>query len=94
MLILCRRGLTEQEFDRVHALVAELRFPVRLKRRGERLILLLERVRGDQPEFASLLEDPAVEYVIRDPSEDEIARIFSRVCGDRAPKGENPNREP
>jgi Rieske Fe-S protein len=41
-------------------------------------VILLERARGDQGEVSQIASDPAVDYVLRDPSEREIARTFAR----------------
>ncbi len=41
-------------------------------------MVLLERARSEQPEARDLLADPAIDYVLRDPSEREIARTFAR----------------
>ena len=76
MLIVCRSDLDAADRARIEEKLrgAECRWT----RRGDRLAVFVERLRGDDPEAAPLLEDPAVEYVLRDPSPEEIDRIFSR----------------
>ena len=78
MLIVCRPGLSDEEFQRLEERLSDAPFPIRWAKKGDRLVLLVPQVRGDQPEFSELSEDPAVDYVLRDPTESEIARIFSR----------------
>lgn len=78
MLLVCKRDLSEDDFDRLAGIVAALPYRVRWARRAGRLVLLLEHARGDAEDVRPLAEDDGVAYVLRDPSEDEIARIFSR----------------
>jgi cytochrome b6-f complex iron-sulfur subunit len=78
MLIVCRPSLEEEEFLGLSEQLAALPHPIRWAKKGDRLVLLVERARGDQTELSGIAENPAVEYVLRDPSESEIARIFSR----------------
>ena len=78
MLIVCKPDLTEADFRRLESKVAELAFPLRWGRRSGRLVLLLERAHGDQEELQPVVEDPAVEHVLHNPSEREITRIFTR----------------
>jgi len=78
MLIVCKDNLTEEDLGRLEGKLAALPYELRWRRRGGRLVLLLERARPDQEQLKPLLEDPAVEHVLRNPSEREIARMFSR----------------
>jgi Rieske Fe-S protein len=78
MLIVCKADLPEPDFERLAGRIAGLPFPLRWGRRAGRLVLLLERARSDQPEVRDLAVDPAVDYVLHDPSEGEIARTFAR----------------
>jgi len=78
MLIVCRQGLTEEDLARLEGKLAKLPYRVRWARRAGRLALLVERARADQGDVDPVVEDTAVEYALRDPTEDEIARIFSR----------------
>jgi nitrite reductase/ring-hydroxylating ferredoxin subunit len=78
MLIVCKPDLGESDFQRLASKIGALPFPLRWGRRAGRLVVLLERARGDVDEVRGLAEDPAVDYVLRDPSEGEIARMFAR----------------
>lgn len=78
MLVVCKPDLSESDFQRVAGRIEALSFPLRWARRAGRLVLLLERARGDQAEVKDLVADPAVDYVLADPSEREIARTFAR----------------
>jgi cytochrome b6-f complex iron-sulfur subunit len=78
LLVVCRKDLTEEDLQRLQEKLAPLPYDLRWRRRGGRLVLLLDRARADQPDLMPVLDDPAVEHVLRDPSEREIARIFSR----------------
>ncbi len=78
MLILCKPDLPESDFDRLGKKLAALPFPLRWSRRRGRLAILLDRANATQEEMAPVLSDPAVDYVLHDPSEDEIGRVFSR----------------
>ena len=78
MLILCKSDLAESDFDRLGKLLSALPYPMKWSRRRGRLAILLERANASQPDLAPVLADPAVDYVLRAPSEDEIGRVFSR----------------
>jgi len=78
MLILCKSEIGEADFDRLGKVLAALPYPMRWSRRRGRLAILLDRANSAQPELAPLLADPAIDYVLRAPSEDEIGRVFSR----------------
>jgi len=78
LLIVCRPGLEAEDLARLEQVLLATPYVFRWARRGGRLVLHLEQARADQPESAALLGDPAIDYVLRDPSETEIARIFSR----------------
>ncbi len=78
MLIVCRVGLESADTARIEKRLHAAGGEYRWTRRGERVAILVARLRSDDAEAAALLDDPAIEYVLRDPSETEIARIFSR----------------
>lgn len=78
MLILCKAELTPADFDRLAGKLAATTHPLRWSRRRGRLAILLERANASEAALAPVLSDPAVEYVLADPSEDEIGRVFSR----------------
>ncbi|HEX5136101.1 MAG TPA: Rieske (2Fe-2S) protein [Planctomycetota bacterium] len=78
MLIVCKPDLPEADFQRIARKIEGLSLPLRWGRRAGRLVLLLERARSDQEEVKGLAADPAVDYVLADPSEREIARTFAR----------------
>jgi len=78
VLIICKPDLTEPDLQRLEMKLAELPYPLRWGRRSGRLVLLLERAHGDQEELQPVVEDPAVEHVLHNPSEREITRIFTR----------------
>jgi nitrite reductase/ring-hydroxylating ferredoxin subunit len=78
MLIVCKPDLPEADFQRVARRIEGFSFPLRWARRAGRLVLLLERARADQEEVRELVADPAIDYVLADPSEREIARTFAR----------------
>lgn len=78
MLLVCKPNLSEEAFRTLERRLQELPYPLRWARRGERLVFLLERARGDQADLKELVEDPSVDFVLRNPSEAEITRIFSR----------------
>ncbi len=78
MLVLCKPDLTEADFDRLDGLLSRLPYPLRWSRRRGRLAILIERAHAAQEDVVPLVSDPAVDYVLRDPSEDEIVRVFSR----------------
>jgi len=71
-------GLDSADTARIEQKLRKAGGEYRWTRRGERVAIHVERLRGDDAESAPLLDDPAIEYVLRDPSEAEIARIFSR----------------
>ncbi len=78
MLLVCRSDLELADFQRLKDRVATIPNEVRWARRGGRLILLVSRATPDQPDVSTLVDDPAIDYVLRDPSEREIARLLSR----------------
>jgi Rieske Fe-S protein len=78
MLIVCKPDLPRADFERLVRKIEATRHALRWGRRAGRLVLLLERARGDQPEMREVASDPAVDYVLHDPSEGEIARTFPR----------------
>lgn len=78
MLIVCKAELAKEDFQRLRDRLAGLPCSLRWARRGQRLIFLLDDIRGDPQVLAPALDDPAVEYVIKSPSEREIARLFAR----------------
>lgn len=78
MLVVCKPDLPEPDFQRIARKIEALSFPLRWGRRAGRLVLLLERARSDQEEVKDIVADPAVDYVLADPSEREIARTFAR----------------
>lgn len=78
MLLVCRSDLELEDFQRLKERVAEVPNEVRWGRRGGRLILLITRATPDQDDVKALADDPAIDYVLRDPSEREIARLLSR----------------
>ena len=78
MLLIFRRGLADADFDRLEAIAAELPYDARWTRRRDRLVLRIQRTTGEEPDLQPLIEDEAVAYVLRDPSEGELSRLFSR----------------
>lgn len=78
MLIVCKPDLPESDFQRLAGKIGALPYPLRWGRRAGRLIVLLERARPDQEDVQGITSDAAVDYVLRDPSEREIARTFAR----------------
>lgn len=78
MLIVCRSDLSEAEFDRLARKLAAVPFDFKWSRRRDRLTVLVERALATEESLRPVIEDPAVEYVLRDPSEREIGRMFSR----------------
>src|SRR5262252_8807799 len=78
MLILCKSDLSEADFDRLGQKIAALPYPMKWSRRRGRLAILLDRANSTQQDLKPVIEDPAVDYVLRAPSEDEIGRVFSR----------------
>jgi cytochrome b6-f complex iron-sulfur subunit len=78
MLIVCKPGLAEADFERLAKVLEGLPYGLQWKQRRGRLVLLLDRAIPTAPDVARLVADSAVDYVLRDPSESEIARTFSR----------------
>ena len=78
MLVVCRAGLDPADTARIENKLGEMGGDYRWTRRGGRVTIVVARVRGDDVEAAPLLDDPAIDYILRDPSEAEITRIFSR----------------
>jgi cytochrome b6-f complex iron-sulfur subunit len=78
VLIVCKPDLTEADLRRLETKLVDLAYPLRWGRRSGRLVLLLERAHGDKEELQPVIEDPAVEHVLHNPSEREITRIFTR----------------
>lgn len=78
MLLVFRPELSIEDLDRVRGLVAAVPQEVRWAKRGGRLVLLVPRAAANQEELVPLADDPAVEYVLRDPTEREIGRLLSR----------------
>ena len=78
MLVVCRPGLDAEDFRRLESRLSAQPHELRWAQRAGRLVLLLEKTRADQEDWQDLVGDPAVEYVLRDPSVDEITRVFSR----------------
>jgi Rieske Fe-S protein len=77
-LVVCRPELTTEDFDRLEGVLGELAPDLRWRRRAGRLVLLFDGSGSDPAALARLVEDPAVEYVLRNPSREQISRIFSR----------------
>lgn len=78
MLVLCKPDLKPEDLDRLGRLLEALPYPLKWSRRRGRLAILIERAIATQEDVAPIVKDPAVDYVLRDPSEDEIVRVFSR----------------
>jgi cytochrome b6-f complex iron-sulfur subunit len=78
MLLLCRADLTKADFERLRERLGTLPHPLRWSRRRGRLAILLPGKDPKAPEFAGVVADPAVEFVLKDPTEEEIGRVFSR----------------
>lgn len=78
MLLVCRSDLELSDFQRLKDTAGQVPNEIRWSRRGGRLALLVSRATPDQTEVAALVDDPAIEYVLKDPSEREIARLLSR----------------
>ena len=78
MLIVCRAGLAQDDFERLRRLAAEVPYDIRWSRRRDHLVLQVQRAVGDEPEVQALVEDPSVDHVLRGPSNAELGRLFSR----------------
>lgn len=78
LLVVCRVGLGEPDFDRLEALLSGWDAQLRWTRRAGRLVLLVDSASGDPAERTRLAADPAVEYVLDDPSPEEVDRLVSR----------------
>jgi len=78
VLIVCRSVLDSADTARIENKLAKVGGEYRWTRRGGRVTIVVARVRGDDAEAAPLLDDPAIDYILRDPSEAEVTRIFSR----------------
>lgn len=78
MLMVCKPDLPEADFQRLAKKIDALALPLRWARRAGRLVILLERAKSGQEEVQGLVSDPAIDYVLHDPSEREIARTFAR----------------
>lgn len=78
MLLVFKSDPQEDDFLRIAEKLAALPYGVRWARRGGRLVLLLEAASGDEDELQPLVDDPAIDYVLRAPTAREITRLFSR----------------
>jgi len=78
LLVITSETLSDADFDRLQIAAAALTAEVRWARRAGRLALLVESTPASADAIAALADDPAVEYVLRNPSRAEITRIFSR----------------
>lgn len=78
MLFLCKADLKREDLLRLEKKLAPVPGRVRWGRRGDRLVLLLENARMEKEALAELAGDPAVDYLLQDPSPGEISRIFTR----------------
>ncbi len=78
MLLVFRRELTSEDFDRLEDLAAALPYDAKWSRRRDRLVLRIQRTTGEEEDLQPLIRDEAVAYVLRDPSEAELSRLFSR----------------
>jgi len=78
MLVVCKPELSRDDFKRIEGLVDNAAFDLRWGKRAGRLVLLFEPTQGGEPALEELEADPAVEYVLRNPSSAEFARIISR----------------
>lgn len=77
-MIVCRPGLDPADTARIDEKLREAGGAYRWTRRGDRVAIVVARLRSDDAEAATLVDDEAIDYILRDPSEAEIARIFSR----------------
>lgn len=78
MLMICQPDLQKQDFDRLEAHIAALVESARWTRRAGRLVLQVRGSDPDTPALKALADDPAIEWVLSDPSPEETARLFSR----------------
>jgi len=78
LLVVCKPELVRSDFNRLGALLGAKDEELRWTRRAGRLVLLLETPPAEPAVLAALLADPAVDYVLSDPTREELARIFSR----------------
>jgi cytochrome b6-f complex iron-sulfur subunit len=78
LLLITRERLDDADFDRLEAAAGKLTPDVRWARRAGRLALLVDSTPGSAAALATLAADPAVEYVLANPSREEISRVFSR----------------
>lgn len=78
MLLICAAGIDREAFDRLDGLAAAVPHPVRWTRRAGRLVLQVRGAAPDAPGLDALRDDPAVEWVLADPSPEESTRMFSR----------------
>lgn len=78
MLLIFRSELSTEDFKRLEELAADLPYDAKWTRRRDRLVLRIQRTTGEEDDLKPLLEDVAVAYALRDPSEAELSRLFSR----------------
>ena len=78
VLIVCRTGLGPADTARIESKLREAGAEYRWTRRGDRITILVDELRGDDAAAAPLLDDRAIDYVLRNPSDAEIAGNFSR----------------
>jgi len=78
MLLIFRRELSVEDFRRLESLAEDLPYDAKWARRRDRLVLRVQRTTGEEPDLQPLVEDESVAYVLRDPSEAELSRLFSR----------------
>lgn len=78
MLLVCKAGLTPADFHRLESLLAPVVHDLRWAKRAGRLVLVFEVSPEGEAALGRLETDPAVDYLLRNPSAAEIARIISR----------------
>jgi cytochrome b6-f complex iron-sulfur subunit len=78
LLVITADELSDADFDRLQLAASSLSAEVKWARRAGRLALLVESTPASSEAIAALADDPAVEYVLRNPSREEVRRIFSR----------------